>query len=131
LLNTLETHMENTQTGTTAFAPGFAGNGDGALHSAASAAHDAVNAATGFAEGAARKAQPAIDRMAAKAHQAVDTAADAAAPTADFLAAQGESLKAAQKKLMDETCTYVAANPLKSVGIALVAGFFLSRIVLR
>ncbi len=31
----------------------------------------------------------------------------------------------------DDTCCYVSANPLKSVGIAVVAGFVLSRIILR
>ncbi len=123
--------MEDTQTGPTAFAPGFGSNGDGALRGPAAAAHATVDAATGLAGEAARKAQPTIDRVAAMAHQAVDAAADAAAPAADFLAAQGESLQAARKQWVDEASTYVAENPLKSVGIALVAGFVLSRIVLR
>ena len=52
------------------------------------------------------------------------------APTADWLSEQSESLKATQKKLMDDTCEYVQANPLKAVGIAVVVGFLLSRIVL-
>ena len=47
--------------------------------------------------------------------------AGAAAPTADWLAEQGESLNAAQKKLVADTCSYVSANPLKSVAIAAVA----------
>ena len=41
------------------------------------------------------------------------------------------SLNAAQKKLVADTCSYVSANPLKSVGIAVVAGFLLGRIILR
>ena len=123
--------MENVRTGTPAFSPGFAAKTDGVLHGASSTAHDAVNSAAGIAENAARNAKPAIDRVAAMAHQAVDSAAGAAAPTADWLAAQGESLKAAQKKLVDDTCSYVAANPLKSVGIAVLAGFVLSRIIVR
>ena len=65
------------------------------------------------------------------AHQAVDKAAGAAAPTADWLTEQGESLNATQKKLVADTCSYVSANPLKAVGIAVVAGFLLSRIILR
>jgi ElaB/YqjD/DUF883 family membrane-anchored ribosome-binding protein len=62
--------------------------------------------------------------------QAVDKAADAAAPTADWLTEHGESLKATQKKLVADTCSYVSANPLKAVAIAVVAGFLLSRIIL-
>ncbi len=123
--------MENTRSGNGPFAPGLAGYNDGALHSASSSAHSAVSSAAAAAEDAVRKAKPAIDRAAAMAHQAVDSAAGAAAPTAEWLAGQGESLKAAQKKLMDDTCSYVSANPLKSVGIAVVAGFVLSRIILR
>jgi len=110
---------------------GFSKNSEGTLTKASSSAHSAVDSIAGVADEAARKARPAIDRVAAMAHQAVDTAADAAAPTADWLAAQGESLNAAQKKLLADTCNYVSANPLKSVGIAVVAGFLLSRIILR
>ena len=84
----------------------------------------------GAVDDAARKAKPAIDQVTAKAHQAVDKAAAAAAPTAEWLSDKGESIKATQKKLMSDTCSYVSANPLKSIGIALVAGFLLSRIVL-
>jgi len=63
------------------------------------------------------------------AHQAVDKVAGAAGPTAEWLAEQGESLNATQKKMMADTCGYVSANPLKSVGIAVLAGFLLSRII--
>jgi ElaB/YqjD/DUF883 family membrane-anchored ribosome-binding protein len=104
---------------------------EGNLSKASSGAHAAVDSIAGAADEAARKARPAIDRVAAMAHQAVDTAAGAAAPTADWLAEQGESLNAAQKKLVADTCSYVSANPLKSVGIAVVAGFLLGRIILR
>ena len=63
------------------------------------------------------------------AHKAVDKVAGAAGPTADWLAEQGESLNATQKKLMKDTCGYVSAHPLKSVGIAVLAGFLLSRMI--
>jgi ElaB/YqjD/DUF883 family membrane-anchored ribosome-binding protein len=76
---------------------------------------------------AARKASPAIDKVATLAHNAVDKAADAAAPTAEWLTEQGDHLQARQKKLMADTCSYVSANPLKSVGIAIATGFLLSR----
>lgn len=123
--------MHNPARGNTPSTSGFSNYTDGTLGKASAGAHSAVNSIAGAADEAARKARPAIDRVAAMAHQAVDTAADAAAPTADWLAEQGESLNARQKKLVADTCNYVSANPLKAVGIALVAGFLLSRIILR
>jgi ElaB/YqjD/DUF883 family membrane-anchored ribosome-binding protein len=102
--------------------------GDGTLNKASSSAHAAVDSMAGAADEVARKAKPAIDRVAAMAHQAVDKAAGAAAPTADWLAGQGEDLNDARKKLLADTCSYVSAHPLKSVGIAVVAGFLLSRL---
>jgi ElaB/YqjD/DUF883 family membrane-anchored ribosome-binding protein len=107
------------------------GNSEGTLHKASASAHAAVDSMAGAADEAARKAKPAIDRVATMAHQAVDTVAGAAAPTADWLAEQGESLNAAQKKVVADTCSYVSANPLKSVAIAAVAGFLLGRIIRR
>jgi ElaB/YqjD/DUF883 family membrane-anchored ribosome-binding protein len=122
--------METGARGNTPSTSGMSGNGEGTLHKASSSAHAAVNSMAGAADDAARKAKPAIDRVAAFAHQAVDKAAGAAAPTADWLTAQGESLNATQKKLVTNTSKYVSANPLKTLGIAVVAGFLLSRIIL-
>ena len=122
--------MESTSRGNTPSSSGFPNSSEGTANKAASSAHAAVNSVAGAAEEAARKAKPAIDRVAQMAHQAVDKAAGAAAPTADWLSEQSESLKATQKKLLDDTCQYVQENPLKAVGIAVVVGFLLSRIVL-
>ena len=77
------------------------------------------------------KAKPAIDQVAAMAHQAVDKAAGAAAPTVDWLTEQGESINASQKQLVADTRSYVSANPLKAVGMAVVAGFVLGRLIRR
>ena len=121
--------METTARGSTPSTSGLSTNTEGTLNKASSSAHAAVDSIAGTAEEAARKAKPAIDRVAAMAHQAVDTAAGAAAPTADWLAEQGQSLNATQKKLLADTCSYVSANPLKSVGIAVVVGFLLSRLI--
>jgi ElaB/YqjD/DUF883 family membrane-anchored ribosome-binding protein len=73
---------------------------------------------------------PAVERVATMAHQAVNKAADAAAPAADWLTERSEAFSATQKKLLDSTCGYVATNPLKAVGIAVVVGILLSRIIL-
>ena len=105
--------------------------GDDILSKASSSAHAAVNSIVGAADDAARTAKPAIDRVAAMAHQAVDKAAGAVATRAGWLSEQGEGLNATQRKLVAGSSSYVSANPLKAVGIAVVAGFLLSRIILR
>lgn len=91
---------------------------EGILGKATSGAHAAVDSVSGVADQAARKV-----------HQAVDKIAVATQPTVDWLAEQGSSLKATQKKLVANTCGYISANPLKSVGLAAVAGFILSRLI--
>ena len=121
--------MEMTVRGNTPSTSGLSNYNEGALSKASSSAHGAVDSIAGAADEAARKAKPAIDQVAAMAHQAVDTAVGAAAPAADWLTQQGESLNATQKKLVADTCSYVSAHPLKSVGIAVVAGFLLSRFI--
>jgi ElaB/YqjD/DUF883 family membrane-anchored ribosome-binding protein len=80
--------------------------------------------------GSSGEASLSINKVAAMAHQAVDKAAEAAAPTAEWLTEQGDSLKATQTRLVADTCSYVSANPMKSVGIAIVAGVLLGRILL-
>jgi len=121
--------METTIRGNTPLTSGNSGGSEGVLNKASSSAHAAVNSIAGAADEAARKAKPAIDWVASMGHQAVDSAAGAAAPTADWLVEQGERLNAAQKKLVADTGNYVSAHPLKSVGIAIVAGFLLSRFI--
>ena len=99
------------------------------LNRASAGAHAAVDSVAGAADDAARKAQPAIDRVATMAHEAVDKAAAAAGPAAAWVSAQGHDLAAMEKKAVNDTCAYISANPLKSIGIALAAGFVLSRLL--
>lgn len=121
--------METTARGNTHSPSGSSNNSGGNSNKPSSATHTAVNSIAAATGEAARKARPAIDRVSAMAHQAVDSAADAAAPAADWVTGQGERLNAAQKKLMADTCSYVSAHPLKAIGIAVVAGFLLSRLI--
>jgi ElaB/YqjD/DUF883 family membrane-anchored ribosome-binding protein len=98
------------------------GNGSSGAAKATSAVHSAI-------DDAARKAGPAIDRAASLAHEAADKVSAVGTQTADWVSAQGEQLSAAQKKLVEDTCRYVSANPLKSVAMALAAGYVISRIL--
>lgn len=104
---------------------------EGALNMASSGAHAAVDSIAELADDAARKAKPTTNGVAAMAHKAVDKVAGAAAPTAEWLTEQGESLKNTQKKLVHETFSYISTNPLTSVAIALAAGYVISRIIRR
>ena len=123
--------MDTTALGNTLSTSGMSNNNEGILNKASSSAHAAVNSIAGAADEAVGKAKPAIDKVVAMAHQAVDKAARAAAPTTDWLTEQGESINATQKQLVADTRNYVSANPLKAVGIAMVAGFLLSRLIRR
>lgn len=120
--------METNALDNTLPSSGLPGYSPGTLNKASSSAHAAVNSMAAAADEAARNVKPALDRVSALAHQAVDKVAGAAAPTTDWLSEQGETLNAAQKKLIEDTCVYVSAHPLKSIGMALAAGFLLSRI---
>lgn len=74
-------------------------------------------------------ARPAVDRMASGAHQAVDKVAAVASQAADTLGTKSDEIKEAQTRLMTECSGYVRANPLTSLGIAVAAGFLLSRLL--
>jgi len=123
--------MEHTARTSKVPASSVADSAEDALDKASAKLHAAVDSVAEAADDAARRAKPAIGRVAAKAHEAVDKAADAAAPTADWLVEQGRSLKAGQERLVDNTSGYIAGNPLKAVGVAVVAGFILSLIFVR
>ncbi len=103
--------------------------GDGALNKVALGAHSAVDSVAGAADETARRAIPAIDRAAEYAHRTVDRAVAGVTPAAEWLEEQATALNATQKKFVSNTRDYVAANPLVSLGMALAAGFLISRII--
>jgi ElaB/YqjD/DUF883 family membrane-anchored ribosome-binding protein len=80
--------------------------------------------------GMIKEGEHAMARVAAMAHQAVDKAAGAAGPTAEWLTERAEELDVRQKKLTADTCSYVTAHPMKSVGIAVLVGIVIGRLVL-
>ena len=125
--------MEVTTRTNTPYQPGnaIAGNNaaDGAVNKAAASVHGAVDKLAGAADDAARTVKPAIDRVAQVAHSAVNKAADAAGPAADWLSAQGSSLKETQRKMLADAGNYVAASPWKTIGFTLAAGFLIGRLM--
>jgi ElaB/YqjD/DUF883 family membrane-anchored ribosome-binding protein len=77
------------------------------------------------------KAHSGIDRLSATAHGAVDRAASVAATAADRFGAKSHDLLVAREQWMDATRGYVREHPLAALGIAIAAGYLLSRITSR
>jgi len=93
-----------------------------AVDQAGLAAHDAINKVSDAA-------RPAVDSIASGVHQVVDKIAGAAGQAARTLGVKGEQLQNVQARAMEQCRSYVRANPAKSLGIAIAAGYFLSRLL--
>jgi ElaB/YqjD/DUF883 family membrane-anchored ribosome-binding protein len=74
-------------------------------------------------------ARPVVDRIASGGHQAVDKIASAAGQVAETLDVKGEQLKDVQLRAIEQCRGYVRDNPVTSLGIALAAGYLLSRLL--
>ena len=89
---------------------------------ASTSAHQVIDAVSDAA-------RPLVDRVATGAHQAVDKIANAAGHVADSLGVNSEQLKQAQAQAFEVARAYVRDHPIASVGIAIAAGFVLSRLL--
>jgi len=69
-----------------------------------------------------------LNKATARVHGAVDQVANAAGPAAKWLEEQSESLTTGGEKMLDSTVKYIAAHPFQSLGLALAAGYVLSRL---
>lgn len=104
------------------------GNSDGsrgparAADQVRSGAHDAIDKVSDAA-------RPMVDRLASGAHQTVDKLASVAAQAAETLGVKGGQLKNFQAQAMEQCRGYVREHPVASVGIAIAAGFLLSRLL--
>ena len=90
---------------------------------------DDLSGANPIGAKAADAAASTVDRMASGAHAAVDKTADMAARAAETLGAKGEQLKDLQMRWLENGRAYIRDHPVKSLGIALVGGFLLSRLL--
>jgi ElaB/YqjD/DUF883 family membrane-anchored ribosome-binding protein len=70
-----------------------------------------------------------IDKVKSGAHEAVDKAANAANQAADALGKKGEQLKNAEQQMVENCRGYIHEHPVASLGIAVGAGFLLSRLM--
>lgn len=104
------------------------GNSDGSRSPAGTA--DQVRAgAHGAIDKVSDAARPMVDRITSTAHQTVDKLASVAVQAAETLGVKGGQLKDMQAQAMEQCRGYVRAHPVTSVGIAIAAGFLLSRLL--
>lgn len=74
-------------------------------------------------------AHETVDRAARGAHDTVDKLAEKASRAASTLGDKGEQLGEQKDRIVAKTRTYVETHPVASIGIAVAAGFLLSRIL--
>lgn len=83
-----------------------------------------------------------VERVAKSAHSGIDAAADAAAPVVERVSAAahdavtradaaGEALGERGDKLIASTSAYMREHPIASLGMAVAAGYVLSRLLSR
>ena len=70
-----------------------------------------------------------VDKIASGAHQAVDRVASAATSAAEQWGVKGDQMLEQGDRMMESTREYVRNNPMAALGIALAAGFILSKIL--
>lgn len=70
-----------------------------------------------------------IDKASKTAHEAVDKVASATNQAAETLSEKGDQLKNAEQQLVENCRGYIRDNPITSLGIAVAAGFLLSRLL--
>jgi ElaB/YqjD/DUF883 family membrane-anchored ribosome-binding protein len=78
-----------------------------------------------------QRAQAGIDRVRNTAHDTVERAAAAASSAADRLSVRSEEWIASKNEWMDATRGYVREHPFAAMGMALAAGYLLSRLTGR
>jgi ElaB/YqjD/DUF883 family membrane-anchored ribosome-binding protein len=74
-------------------------------------------------------ADETITRLRSSAHEAVDKIANATTRATDALGQKGEELQNAERQYAKICRDYIHGNPVASIGIAMGAGFILSRLL--
>jgi len=70
-----------------------------------------------------------VDKASNFAHEAVDKLASASNQAVEALDEKGQQLKNAEQRLVRNCQVYIRDNPVTSLGIAVAAGFLLSRLL--
>ncbi len=70
-----------------------------------------------------------VDRLRLGVHSAVDRVANVTTQTAEVLGQKSEQLKNVELQFLENCRSYIDKNPVASIGIAVGAGFLLSRLM--
>lgn len=70
-----------------------------------------------------------VNRLASGAHEAVDRVAGATNQAAETLCAKRAKIKATEEQWLEDVRTYVQANPITALSMAVAGGYLLSRIL--
>jgi ElaB/YqjD/DUF883 family membrane-anchored ribosome-binding protein len=90
---------------------------------------NATNAMGSATSNVSEKAHAGIDRLTQSAHHAVDRVATAATTAADRVQHVGDTKYGHMaQEWKEQGCAYVRAHPMTAVGIAVAAGYLLSRL---
>jgi len=109
---------DHTQTTTTNSGPATARTTPEGMDRLAKSAHSGIDAAS-------HAAHPAIDRMASGAHKAVDNADEVAHHAAQSIGKAGVK----GEELVAAGTSYMREHPLFTLGLAVTAGYVLSRLL--
>jgi ElaB/YqjD/DUF883 family membrane-anchored ribosome-binding protein len=104
-------------------------NGGPIQHTLERGAEKATVAAHDTIDSAAEATRPAIDHMVANAHETVDRAGVAAAHAAEALGIKGDQLNESSQRIIERASVYVRENPVASLGMAVAAGYVISRLL--
>ena len=103
-------------------------NGGNIQHSLERGADKATVAAHGAIDSAAEATRPALDHLVASAHETVDRVGVAATNAAGTLGVKGDQMNDGSARMMERAGVYVRENPVTSLGMAVAAGYILSRL---
>jgi ElaB/YqjD/DUF883 family membrane-anchored ribosome-binding protein len=70
-----------------------------------------------------------VDRLRSGVHSTVDKVANATTHAAEVLGQKSEQLKNVEQQFLENCRGYIDKNPTASLGIAVGAGFLLSRLI--
>ncbi len=70
-----------------------------------------------------------VDQLRSGVHSAVDKAANVTVQAAEVLSRKGEQLKSVEEQYMEQCRNYIHERPFASLGLAMGAGFLLSRLL--
>lgn len=120
-MNSMNTPGNGGSSASTPFPAGSTTGGSSGMSSSSSSASGMSS--SGMDSGASQqRAKENIDRIASSAHDTVDRLSARAASMADRMGSSGT-------QYYDQTREYVVANPMRTLGIAVLAGFLLGRLM--